>query len=137
MKTLDLGRGLRPLMEVSISLEFDYLLLVFFNDFAAYISYHRRILIVVFIAERLPIRFPFLFSTGIDSTQPINFDFLSPPVNEICNSFFAGIVEFCSKERQNPRMYIAIDMSNAEYMIDAGKDLLHGLYLRRVAVGDE
>jgi hypothetical protein len=137
MKTLDLGRGLRPPMEVSISPEFNYLLLVFSNDFAAYISHHKRILIVVFIAERLPIRFPFLFSTGIDNTQPINFNFFLSPVNEICNSFFAGIVEFCLKERQNPRMYITIDMPNAEYIIDAGKDLLHNLYLRRVAVGDE
>ena len=34
-------------------------------------------------------------------------------------------------------MYIAIDMPNAEYIIDAGKDLLHGLYLRRIAVGNE
>jgi hypothetical protein len=137
MKTLDLGKGLRLPMEVSISPEFDYLLLVFSNNFAAYISHYRRILIVVFIAERLPIRFPFLFNTSIDSTQSINFDFLLLPVNEICNSFFAGIVEFCSKERQNPRMYVAIDMLNTEYIIDAGKDLLHGLYLRRVAVGNE
>jgi hypothetical protein len=137
MKTLDLRRGFRPPMEISINSEFNYLLFVFSNNFAAYISHYRRILIVVFIAERLPIRFPFLFSTGIDSTQPINFDFFPPPVNEICNSFFAEIVEFYSKERQNPRMYIAIDMPNAEYIIDAGKDLLHSLYLRRIAVGDE
>jgi hypothetical protein len=137
MKTLDLERGLRFLMKISISPEFNYLLLMFFNDFAAYISYHKRILIVVFIAERLPIRFPFLFSTDIDNTQPINFDFFPPPVNEIYNSFFAGIVEFYSKKRQNPRMYITINMPNAEYIINAGKDLLHGLYLRRIAVGDE
>jgi hypothetical protein len=137
MKTLDLRRGFRLLMEVSISPEFDYLLLVFFNDFAAYISYHKKISIVVFIAKRLLIRFPFLFNTGIDSTQPINFNFFLPPVNEICNSFFAGIVEFCSKKRQNPRMYVTIDMPNVKYIIDAGKDLLHDLYLRRIAVGDE
>jgi hypothetical protein len=99
IKTLDFGKGFRFLIEISISSEFDYLLLIFFNDFAAYISYYKRILIVVFIVERLLIRFPFLFSTGIDSTQLINFDFLLFPVNEICNSFFAGIVEFYSKER--------------------------------------
>ena len=34
-------------------------------------------------------------------------------------------------------MYIAINIPNTEYMIDAGKDLLHNLYLRRIAVGDE
>jgi hypothetical protein len=124
-------------MEVSISSEFDYFLLVFSNDFATYISYHKRISIVVFIAKRFSIRFPFLFNTGIDSTQPINFNFFSLPVNEICNSFFAEIVEFCSKKRQNLRIYITIDMPNAEYIINAGKDLLHGLYLRKIAVGDE
>jgi hypothetical protein len=68
MKTLDFGRGFRFLMKISINPEFDYLFLVFFNDFAAYISYYRRILIVVFIAKRLLIRFSFLFSTSIDST---------------------------------------------------------------------
>jgi hypothetical protein len=124
-------------MKVLISSKFNYLFLIFFNDFTTYISYYKRILIVVFIAKRLLIRFPFLFSTGIDSTQPINLNFFLLPVNEICNSFFAGIVEFCSKKRQNSRMYIIINMSNAEYMIDAGKDLLHNLYLRRVTVGDE
>jgi hypothetical protein len=124
-------------MEVSINSEFNYLFLMFSNNFAAYISHYRRILIVVFIAKRLPIRFLFLFSTSIDNTQPINFNFFPSPVNEICNNFFAGIVEFCSKKRQNPRMYIAIDMPNAEYIIDAGKDLLHGLYLRRIAVENE
>jgi hypothetical protein len=72
---------------------------MFSNDFTAYLSYHKRILIIVFIAEYLPIRFLFLFSTGIDSTQSINFDFFSPSVNEIYNSFFAEIVEFYSKER--------------------------------------
>jgi hypothetical protein len=110
---------------------------MFFNDFAAYISYHKKILIVVFIAERFLIRFLFLFSIGIDSTQLINFNFLLSPVNEICNNFFVGIVEFYSKERQNPRMYIIINILNTEYMIDAGKDLLYSLYLRRVAVGNE
>jgi hypothetical protein len=99
MKTLDFGKGLRFLMEISINSEFDYLLFVFSNDFAAYIFYYKRILIVVFIAERLLIRFSFLFSTDIDSTQLINFNFLPPSVNEICNNFFAGIIEFCSKER--------------------------------------
>jgi hypothetical protein len=34
-------------------------------------------------------------------------------------------------------MYVTMNMPNAEYMIDAGKDLLYGLYLRRVTVGDE
>jgi hypothetical protein len=137
MKILDLKKGFRPLMEVSISLEFNYLFFMFFNNFAAYISYYKRILIVVFIAERLPIRFLFLFSTSIDNTQLINFNFLPPPVNEICNGFFVGIVEFCSKKRQNPRIYVTINMLNTEYIIDVGKDLLHGLYLRRIAVGNE
>jgi hypothetical protein len=137
MKTLDLKKGFRPLMEVSINPEFDYLLLMFSNDFITYISHYRRILIVVFIAKRLLIRFPFLFNTGIDRTQLINLNFLPLPVNEIYNSFFAEIVEFCSKERQNPRMYIAINVPNAKYIINAGKDLLHGFYLRRITVGDE
>jgi hypothetical protein len=55
-------------MEVSISPEFNYFFLIFSNDFTAYISHYKRILIVVFIAKRLLIRFPFLFSINIDST---------------------------------------------------------------------
>jgi hypothetical protein len=68
MKTLDLRKGFRPPMKISINSEFDYLFLMFSNDFAAYISHYKRILIVVFIAKRFLIRFPFLFNTGIDST---------------------------------------------------------------------
>jgi hypothetical protein len=86
-------------MKISINPEFNYLFFIFSNDFAAYISHYKRILIVVFIAKRFPIRFPFLFNTGINSTQLINLDFFPLPINEICNSFFAGIVEFYSKGR--------------------------------------
>jgi hypothetical protein len=124
-------------MEISINLKFNYFLLIFSNNFTAYISHHKKILIVVFIAKRFLIRFPFLFNTDIDNTQLINFNFFPPPVNEICNSFFAGIVEFYSKKRQNSRMYIIINILNIEYIINAGKDLLHDLYLRKITVGDE